>query len=180
MERLSDERLARIIKTERSYAPDGDAPNAALYMRDVLAMAHELQQLRAAKAADRERVWEVVQHVVSERLRGSRQFSTQGIAAFAEGVAERVADALAVPMRITQDERDGWRTASGEPQCQGCGESWDTHGRSCEASEGAAPGPGLTEQERCHLLSIKSQLSYSSTLWSAELATLDRLLERTP
>lgn len=34
----------------------------------------------------------------------------------------------------------------------------------------------LSETERCHLLSIKNQLSYAANLWRDEIATLDRLL----
>lgn len=71
-----------------------------------LSWLRELQQLRAAKAADRERVEDVVKHVVSERLRGSDQFSAEGIAAFAEHVASRVADALAVSGRVGLSEGD--------------------------------------------------------------------------
>lgn len=44
------------------------------------------------------------------------------------------------------------------------------------AEQLATAGVGLSKEERNHLLSIKSQLSYSANLWRAELATIDRLL----
>lgn len=99
----------------------------------------ELQQLRAAKAADRERIRSVVMAAFSTEVKPADLVQSDLHEGAAGCVANRVADALAVPVR-----------------------------------------PELTEQERCHLLSIKSQFPHSSALWSDEMATLDRLLERTP
>ena len=120
MERLSDDRIAEMIGESRG--PD------SISHAERHAMATELQQLRAAKAADRERVVCMLREVLAD-AEGTPFESTVDYIDF---VASRVADALAVPVRV-----------------------------------------GLSEEERCHLLSVRSSLKGWASLWSAELATLD-------
>lgn len=93
VERLSDEQLQQWIDGLSPYGPIG------------LALL-ELQQLRAAKAADRERVHSVV-FETAEHVLGSDIYVRVGNMDSerpADAISSRVADALAVPVRGLSDQ----------------------------------------------------------------------------
>lgn len=126
-----------------------------------IAFLRELQRHRAAIAADKERVRETVRSAIDH----SRHLP-HGQAEVA--IANRVADQLATPSLCFPPSHPTT-----------LGDVWV--GETKPAFTASAPK--LTEEERNHLLTIRSHLNErhgahaSAGLWSAELATLDHLLE---
>jgi hypothetical protein len=156
VERLTDEELACWVREE--IAPP---LHAALL---------ELQRHRSAIAADKERVRKVVMEVVSDAEGSVFESTADYVTAVSYGIADQLATSA---VKLTADEVKQLEHHIRDHRA--------TSAYSCSLIERligtAAPAPKLTEEERNHLLSIRGHfLSGLPDLWSAELATLDRLL----
>lgn len=152
----------------------------------IAAQATELQQLRAAKAADRERVREVVRNALANHyinVATSRQW-------IIDDICTRVADALAVPGLPSLSDTDR-RTLEWLRGVMAYTADGDSGGMAARANatidrllsaRPAPPGPSFSDTDRRHLVALRSFISGidgqrgHGNDWSAELALLDRLL----
>lgn len=154
----------------------------------LLSALQELQQLRAAKAADRERVRDAVERIAAHEL--GPNSPSRGWDTVAHAIASRVADALAVPVRQALSDADR-RTLEWLRGVMAYTADGDSGGMAARANatidrllsaSPAPPRPSLSDTDRRHLVALRSfiagidgQRGHGND-WSAELALLDRLL----